>query len=107
MKLSSRRVHLLLSFAVIVCLGVPGCATTPGGDLTLQDLIRRHTEARGGQAAIEAIRTLEATLRIVEPSDTADAVWRVDRLGRMRIDVTIDGKRVWTEAFDMPGAAAR
>lgn len=103
MEPSPSRARLLLSSAVIVCLGIPGCATTRGRGLTLPELIRRHTEARGGQAAIGAIRTLEAKLRIVEPSYTAEGLWRVDRRGRMRIDVTIDGRRVWTEAYDGKG----
>jgi hypothetical protein len=61
--------------------------------------------------AIEAIHNLEAKLRIVEPTYTAEGLWQVDREGRMHIDVFIDGKRVWTEAFDgekgwqMPGDA--
>jgi len=76
------------------------CATSAGGKLTLQDLIDRNTDARGGRAAIEAIRNLEVRLRIVEPSYTAEGTWRVDRLGRMRIDVFIGGQRVFTEAFD-------
>jgi len=36
----------------------------------------------------------------VEPTYAAEGVWRADRQGRMRIDVFIDGKRVFTEAFD-------
>jgi hypothetical protein len=77
-----------------------GCATSAGGKLTLEDLIDRNTDARGGRAAIEAIRNLEVRLRIVETSYTADSTWRVDRMGRMRIDVFIGGQRVFTEAFD-------
>jgi hypothetical protein len=85
---------------VLLCMGIVGCATSKRPRSTLQDLISRHTQARGGQAAIEAIRNLEVKLRIVEPTYTAEGTWRVDRRGRMRIDVFIDGQRVFTEAFD-------
>ena len=87
---------------VTVCaaLALAGCVTSKVSDLALPDLIARNTAARGGREAIEVIQSLEAKLRIVEPTYTADGVWRVDRRGRMRIDVFIGGKRVFTEAFD-------
>jgi hypothetical protein len=81
-------------------VGIAGCATLGSPSLSLEQLVRRHTEARGGQAAIEGIRNLEARLRIVEPTYAAEGVWRVDRAGRMRIDVFIGRDRVFTEAFD-------
>jgi hypothetical protein len=84
----------------LLCLGIAGCTTVKGAPPRLEELIRRHTEARGGAAAIESIQNLEAKLRIVEPTYTADATWRVDRRGRMRIDVFIGGQRVFTESYD-------
>ncbi len=89
-----------LPVAIVAALGIAGCTASRAPDLGLPELIDRNAEARGGRAAIEAIRSLEARLRIVEPTYTADAVWRVDRRGRMRIDVSIGGKVVFTEAFD-------
>ena len=94
MTLGRRRI------AVLAVLATAGCATSKAPDVRLPDLIARNTEARGGRAAIEAVHSLEAKLRIVEPTYSADGVWRVDRKGRMRIDVFIAGKRVFTEAFD-------
>jgi len=96
--------------ALLLGLGLGGCGSAqPPAQVTLEDLVQRHTQARGGRAAIEAIGNLEARLRIVEPTYTAEGTWQVDREGRMHIDVSIDGKRVWSEAFDwkvawdMPG----
>lgn len=86
--------------AFLAALALAGCATSRAPDVSLADLLARNTEARGGRAAIEAIQNLEAKLRIVEPTYTADGIWRVDRHGRMRIDVFIGEKRVFTEAFD-------
>jgi len=102
-----------VSLALVVCLGLAACSGPGHGVLTLEELIRRHTEARGGRAAIEGIRNLEIKLRIVEPTYEADGVYRVDRKGRMRIDVFMEGKRVFTEAFDgqrawqLPGGQER
>lgn len=87
----------------LLCAAIAGCAASrgsPAGELTLAELTGRHTEARGGRAAIESIRNLEARLRIVEPSFTVEGLWRVDREGRMRIDVFMEGKRVFSEGFD-------
>ena len=69
-----------------------------------QELITAHTQARGGREALDAIQNLECELEIVErgftPAITLTALYRVDRQGRMRIDVSQDGKVVFTEAYD-------
>jgi hypothetical protein len=99
--------------ALLVGIGLSGCANPRSPAMTLEELIRRHTEARGGRKAIEAIGNLDAKLRIVEPTYAAEGVWRVDRRGRMRIDVFVKGNRVFTEAFDgergwqLPGGEER
>ena len=85
---------------LLAALGLAGCATSKAPDLGLSELVSRNAAARGGRAAIEAIQSLDARLRIVEPTYSVEGVWRVDRRGRMRIDVSIGGKRVFTEAFD-------
>jgi len=68
--------------------------------LPLDQLVQRHVDARGGHAAIEAIQALEIDLRIAEPTYTATGLYRVDRKGRMRIDVFMEGRRVYSESFD-------
>jgi hypothetical protein len=96
---------------LLAVLIVAGFRTSKSPDLGLSELVSENAAARGGRAATEAIQSLEAKLRIVEPTYSAEGVWRVDRRGRMRIDVSIGGKRVFTEAFDgtngwqMPGDA--
>ena len=66
----------------------------------LDAIVARHVEARGGQAAIEAVRTFETTIRIVEPTFEVDGAYVATREGRMRIDILADGRRVFTEALD-------
>lgn len=98
--------------ALFAAVSLAGCTAARTPDLDLAGIVARNADARGGRAAIEAIQSLEARLRIVEPTYEAEGTWRVDRRGRMRIDVFIGGKRVFTEGFDgtngwqMPGNAA-
>jgi hypothetical protein len=67
---------------------------------TLDDVVEHNTNARGGRAAIEAVKTVELSLNIIEPTFAAEAVYRAARPGRMRIDVSSGGKHSVTEAFD-------
>jgi outer membrane lipoprotein-sorting protein len=86
---------------VMGLVAMSGCAQRRESDApTLADLVAYNTEARGGRAAIEAVQGLEIKLRISEPTYDADGLWRADRWGRMRVDVFMDGKRVWTEGYD-------
>ena len=66
----------------------------------LEAIVARHVAARGGQAAIEAVRTFETTIRIVEPTFEVDGAYVATREGRMRVDILADGQRVFTEALD-------
>jgi len=81
-----------------LCLVTSGWADA--ADLTLAQLIERHTEAMGGKPAIERVNSVQFALTIVEPKFTVDGIYRADRRIRMRIDVYADGKRVYTEAYD-------
>jgi len=88
---------------LVACvLALAGCRATPPAEpeSLLETWIRRHTEARGGAAAIERVRALRYRLTITEPSFTVEGVYEVDREGRMRIDILKDGRRVFTEGFD-------
>jgi hypothetical protein len=69
-------------------------------DLTLNQLIERNVQAVGGRAAVEAVQSIRFDLQIVDPGFELEARYYAARPGRMRIDVTAEGKRVYTEAFD-------
>jgi hypothetical protein len=68
--------------------------------LTVDDVIDRNIKAMGGRAAIEAIRSIEVSLHISDPGFEADGIYYAARPGKMRIDVSVSGKHVFTEAFD-------
>ncbi len=54
----------------------------------------------GGRKAIEAVHSVAIDLHIVDPDFAVDGSYRATRPGKMRIDVSADGKHVVTEAFD-------
>ena len=54
----------------------------------------------GGRAAIEAVKSIQVDLHIVDPGFEVDGIYRAARPGKMRIDVKAGGKHVFTEAFD-------
>ncbi len=62
------------------------------------EVLRRHVAARGGAAAIEAIESVDVTVTIDE-GWVAEGRYRAVRSGSMRIDVSIDGERVFTEGL--------
>jgi len=86
----------------LLCIGIFMLATAcsdPPGDISLDLLIARHVEARGGEAAIEHVRTFESDIHILEPSFEVDGRYVATRDGSMRIDIMIDDERVFTEAL--------
>ncbi len=88
-------VPLFRSLAGSLCL-IAGCTGAPD----LDSVIAKHVEARGGASAIEAIHSYEADIRIVEPTFEVDGNYVATRDGRMRIDISVGGERVFTEALD-------
>jgi hypothetical protein len=78
-------------------LAVAGCNRARA---TIDEIIDRNTKAMGGRAAIEAIHSIEVSLHISDPGVEVDGIYYAARPGRMRIDVSVAGKHVFTEAFD-------
>jgi hypothetical protein len=63
----------------------------------------------GGRAAIEAVKSIQVDLHIVDPSFEVDGTYRAERPGRMRIDALMGGRHVLrkplTDSMDGSGAA--
>ena len=78
--------------------------TLAASDLTLDQVIERHTRARGGAAALDRIKACAVELEITEQGSTVVGRYRASLTPRMRIDVFADGKRVWSEGLDGVGA---
>ena len=93
----------MLRFAAIPLLLLIAACDTGDAQLTADDVIAKHIEARGGADAIESIRSVKIDLEIVEPEFTVTGTYVADRRGWMRIDVFAEGTRVFTEALGPDG----
>jgi hypothetical protein len=89
------RKRCVVLFFVFAALA--GCNRAP---LTLDEIIDRNAEAMGGRAAIEAIQSIEVSLHVSDPGSEVDGIYYAARPGKMRIDISVVGKHVFTEAFD-------
>jgi outer membrane lipoprotein-sorting protein len=78
---------------------VSGC-TKSSDSLSVDEIVERNTNAMGGRTAIEAVQSIEIDLHIKDPSFEVDGTYYAARPGKMRIDVSAEGKHVFTEAFD-------
>ncbi len=77
------------------------CQSQP---IDLDRLLELHTEARGGQEAFESVTSLRVELHLLEPEFEADLVYQAMRPHMARVDVTIGGQLVFTEAINDSGA---
>src|SRR5215208_1598134 len=87
---------LIYSITALAC-ALNGCGP---GSLSVDQVIERTTQAMGGRAAIEAVKSIEVDLHIADPDFEVDGKYRAARPGRMRIDILAHGKHVYTEALD-------
>lgn len=72
----------------------------PAGEISLEEIVARNTEAMGGRERIGAVQAIEVSLHIKDPGFEVDGIYRAARPGRMRIDIKADGKPVYMERFD-------
>ncbi len=72
-------------------------------DLSLAEVIARHTEARGGKARLDAVDVQAVDLQIVEKGDVINARYRCDKSPAYRIDIYAKGKHVFCEGLDGQG----
>ncbi len=96
-----------LGLVVIALAFLAACSESPPEasppDMTLETLLARHAEARGGAQAIEALKSTNVDVEITEPDFTVRGRYRATRDGYMRIDVYTDDTRVFTEALGPDG----
>lgn len=71
--------------------------------LTLQRVIDRNTEARGGAKALDAVHAIAVDVQIVEGGQTLNGHYVANDKGLVRIDIYADGKLVYGEGIDSRG----
>ena len=99
MPLSRVCFHLLVLCALALAATGGGCKRTA---TTVDEIIDRNTEARGGRRAIEAVQSLAIDLKIVDPGFAVDGTYRAARPGKMRIDISADGGTAVSSADGWP-----
>jgi hypothetical protein len=84
---------------------VSACATRPveARRLTLGEIIRRNGEARGGEAALDGVRSLAVDVEIVEGGQTLNGHYAANTDGLVRIDIYAGGNLVGGEGVDREG----
>jgi hypothetical protein len=82
---------------------------------TVDDVVRRYLEARGGLARLRAVQSLRLTGTMELPGVSAPFVLELERPGKMRIEFTVqgqtgirawDGRTAW-EQLPLPGERPR
>jgi hypothetical protein len=63
------------------------------GAQTVDDVVRRYIEARGGLAKLRAVRSLRLTGTLELPELSAPYVLELKRPGKMRAEITVDGRK--------------
>ncbi|HEV2213548.1 MAG TPA: hypothetical protein VGS99_09390 [Gammaproteobacteria bacterium] len=87
--------------AYILCaMFLPAACTRPDAAASLDEILSRNHAAVARGADSSGIRSMEVDLAMLDGGRPIDAVYRVTRDGRMRIDILKQGKRVYTEAYD-------
>ena len=71
--------------------------------ITLDSLVAKHAQMRGGAAAIERIESVRLDIDIVEPRFAVRAKYVATRSGFARIDIYADEQRVFTEVLTPDG----
>lgn len=90
-------------------------AASPGAGQSVDDVVSRYLQARGGIERLHAVKTLRLTGRMSLPGAEAPFVLELKRPAKMRTEFTVNGRK-GIQAFDgragwsvapLPGEAAR
>ncbi len=106
MTLERRRAILQLSLGAVVLGAVrskDASARTNTDHLSLEEVLSRHTAARGGAAALDAIDSETVDLELTEKGSTVQAKYRATKDPFFRIDIYDKGKHVFCEGMDADG----
>ena len=95
-----------VKIAVAASLLAVSACTSLGTGPGRSSVIGLHTDARGGAAAIGAMKAIEMNLDLVEPAFALQAKYYANRSGCMRIDVFNQGTYLQSEGVSSEGGWA-
>ncbi len=94
------RKSLLVPLMLILCLGTAAQTPAAAPALTLDQVIAKCIQARGGMERLRALKSLRLTGRmIVGPGTEAPVVMEKKRPNNVRLEITIQGMTA-TQAYD-------
>jgi hypothetical protein len=93
-------VAALVACASLVLAGCVRPAAVNPDQIGLEQIIANNEAAVNGHTDTTGIRSMQVDLAMKDGKSSFDAVYKVTRDGRMRIDIIQGGKRVYTEAYD-------
>lgn len=96
--------HNINRRTLLAALATSACAKQANDAPTLASILARHTEARGGAAALDAVRNTLNLAEVVEPTFTVLGRYIASTDGPMRVDVFYEGARAFSEGIDADGA---
>jgi hypothetical protein len=95
----TRRAALFALGAAAACAPLPRTS----GALTLDEVIRRNTRARGGAAALNRMRSLLLESQFIEDGETYNLRYAADISGLVKVEAYLNGKYVGSEGVDKDG----
>src|SRR5262249_6858213 len=86
-------------------LGAAGVLPAQAADniLSLEELLARHTQAVGNEAAQDRVRGKRVELQTIEKGSVVEAHYRADKSPAFRIDIYDKAKHVFCEGLDAKG----
>ena len=90
----------LLKAKIMIIFLLTTLAVVSKAESSLEQVLDKHRTTLGSMDAWHEIKTLTLKLEIREPTFEAEAVYRISRSGKMRIDIFSNGRQVFTEAYD-------
>ena len=78
-------------------------ATSASAALTLQEVIARNTEARGGAAALDKMHSIVMESEWLEGGQKLDLRYAANRAGMVKVEAYLDGKFIGSEGVDKDG----
>ena len=87
----------------IAAAAAAACAPRPSAAFTLDEVIRRHVEARGGAAALDRVQACLIDVEIAEGGQTLLGRYAADASGLVRIDIHVADALVYSEGVDREG----
>jgi hypothetical protein len=88
---------------LVSMIGAAAFARRRSGELSLKEIIHRHTAAVGGAAVLDRVHSKWVSLTVTEKGQPIDGIYQCIGIPEWRIDIYAGGKHVFCEGLDRNG----